>query len=218
MGTSSNRNQAHGVQQRLRPLRARVMARRPGFDRRFSLSPRERRILGWVVAVVLVIGIAVVVGLLGGEADGAPAGAGGSPSASAGTALEIAFGTAIDPATGEVAVDARSNRFASPDAFAYSVRPASAVPATIYVEVERTGGGTPEVVQGAANDWDQTVASGSTTIAFTVPAANLLRDFGPGDYRMRIFYDPAGTAPIAEGAFILVGDPVPTSGTPSASP
>lgn len=216
MGTRANRNQAHGVRQRLRPLRDRAMARRPGFDGKFSLSPRERRILGWVVALVLVIGIALVVGLLGGDADGAPAAADGSASASA-AAPVIAFGTAIDPGSGEVAVDARTDRFASPDAFAYSVRPAGPIPATIYVEVERTGGGPVEVVQGPANEWDQAVAPGSVTIAFSVPAADLLEVFGPGEYRMRIFDDPAATAPIAEGRFILVADPVPTS-APSGSP
>src|SRR5687767_10924730 len=72
MGTRANRNQAHGMRQRLRPLRARFMARRPGLDGRFSLSPRERRILGWVVAIVLVLGIALVVRVVGGDADGAP--------------------------------------------------------------------------------------------------------------------------------------------------
>ena len=217
MGTRANRNQAHGVRQRLRPLRDRAMARRPGLDGRVSLSPRERRILGWVVALVLVIGIALVVGLLGGDSDGAPVVGGGSPSASAAGAQRIAFGTAIDPGTGEVAVDARTDRFASPDAFAYSARPTGPMPATIYVEVERTGGGPVEVVQGPATDWDQAVAAGSVTIAFTVPAATLLEVFGPGEYRMRIFDDPAATAPIAEGAFILVADPVPAS-APSGSP
>ena len=217
MGTRANRNQAHGMRQRLRPLRDRAMARRPGFDGRFSLSPRERRILGWVVALVLVIGIAVVVGLLGGDADGAPAAADGSASASAAAPPPIAFGTAIDPGTAEVAADARTDRFASQDAFAYSVRPAGPVPATIYVEVERTGGGPVEVVQGPADEWDQVVAPGSVTIAFSVPAANLLEVFGPGEYRMRIFDDPAATAPIAEGRFILVVDPVPAS-APSGSP
>jgi len=193
------------------------MARRPGFDGRFSLTPRERRILGWVVALVLVIGIALIVGVLGGDADGAPAGAGPSPSASAGAPPPIAFGTAIDAGTGEVAAEARTDRFASPDAFAYSVRPAGPVPATIYVEVERTGGGPREVVQGPANDWDQAVAPGSVTIAFSVPAADLLEVFGPGDYRMRIFDDPEATEPIAQGQFILVADPVPAS-APSGSP
>jgi hypothetical protein len=216
MGTRANRNQAHGVRQRLRPLRDRAMARRPGFDGKFSLSPRERRILGWVVALVLVIGIALVVGLLGGDADGAPAAADGSASASA-AAQVIAFGTAIDAGTGEVAVDARTDRFVSADAFAYSVRPAGPIPSTIYVEVERTGGGPVEVVQGPANDWDQVVAPDSVTIAFSVPAADLLEVFGPGEYRMRIFDDPAATAPIAEGGFILVADPVPAS-APSGSP
>ena len=217
MGTRANRNQAHGMRQRLRPLRARFMARRQGLDGRFSLSPRERRILGWVVALVLVLGIALVVRLVGGDADGAPAAADGSASPSAGAAAGIAFGTAIDPATGEVAVDARTNRFGSPDPFAYSVRPTASVPTTIYVEVERTGGGTPEIVQGPDSDWEQTVADGSATIAFTVPAANLLTVFGPGEYRMRIFVDP-DAAPIAEGGFVLVADSVPASAAPSAAP
>ncbi len=168
-----------------------------------------------MVAVVLVIGIAVVVGLLGGDADGVPAGGGSSPSAT--TALEIAFGTAIDPGTGEVALDGRTTRFASPDTFAYSVRPAGTVPATIFVEVERTGGGTPEVVQSTGEDGRQPIARGSTTIAFTVPAADLLAVFGPGEYRMRMFENPSDP-PFAQGAFILVGDPVPTSGAPSGSP
>jgi hypothetical protein len=217
MGTRANRNQAHGMRQRLRPLRARFMARRSGLDGRFSLSPRERRILGWVVALVLVLGIALVVRVVGGDADGAPVAADGSASPSAVTALEIAFGTAIDPATGEVAVDARTNRFAAPDPFAYSVRPPAPVPTTIYVEVERTGGGTLEIVQGPDSDWEQTVADGSATIAFTVPAANLHTDFGPGEYRMRIFETP-DAAPMAEGAFVLVADPAPASTSPSAAP
>jgi hypothetical protein len=217
MGTRANRNQAHGMRQRLRPLRARFMARRPGLDGRFSLSPRERRILGWVVALVLVLGIALVVRVVGGDADGAPVGAEGSASPSAVAALEIAFGTAIDAATGEVAADARTNRFGSADPFAYSVRPPPPVPTTIYVEVERTGGGTPEIVQGPDSDWDQPVAEGSVTIAFTVPAANLLAEFGPGEYRMRIFDNP-DVGPMAEGAFVLLADPPAASAAPSATP
>jgi hypothetical protein len=72
-------------------------------------------------------------------------------------------------------------------------------------------------VQGADNDWDQPVADGSVTIAFTVPAANLLAEFGPGEYRMRIFDNP-DVAPMAEGVFVLLADPAAASAAPSATP
>ena len=207
------------MRQRLRPLRARAMARRPGADGSFSLGPRERRLVGWIVAIVLVIGIAVVVGLLGGNGDGTPIGPGQSASPSAGTVAPIAFGTALDEATGEVANDAQTDRFTSGDTFAYSMAASEgrAVPSTVYVEVERTGGGTAEVVQSAARDGRQDVPAGRPTVAFTVPAADLLAVFGPGEYRMRIFADPEGD-PLAEGSFTLVGDVAPASVSPSASP
>ena len=191
------------------------MARRPGPDGRFVLTARERRLLGWVVALILIIGVAVVVGLIGAGGEEPPVDGDGSAPPSGSAPLEIAFGTALDPATGEVAAAARTDRFASGDAFAYSARPAGVIPTTVYVEVARTGGGTPGVVQAPdPGVGDQPVAEGATTIAFTVPAANLLTAFGPGEYRMRIFYDPAG-ASVAEGDFVLVGDPVTVSPPPS---
>lgn len=194
------------------------MARRPGPNGRFVLSARERRLLGWVVALVLIIGVAVVVGLIGAGGEEPPVDADGSAPPSGSVPLEIAFGTALDPATGEVAAAARTDRFASGDAFAYSARPAGVIPTTVYVEVARTGGGTPEVVQAPdPGVGDQLLPEGATTIAFTVPAANLLTAFGPGEYRMRILYDPAG-ASVAEGDFVLVGDPVTVSPPPSGSP
>lgn len=206
------------MRQRLRPLRARAMARRPGEDGSFSLGPRERRLVGWIVAIVLVIGIAVVVGLLGGNGDGAPVAPDQSASPSAGAFPPIAFGTALDDTTGEVATDAQTDRFTSADTFAYSIRASEgrAVPSTVYVEVERTGGGTAEVVQSATRDGRQDVPAGRPTVAFTVPAADLLAVFGPGEYRMRIFADPSGD-PLAEGSFTLVDDVAP-SASPSASP
>ena len=194
------------------------MARRPGPDGRFSLTARERRLLGWLVALALVIGVAVVVGLIGGGGEDDPTDAQESPSPSGPAPLAITFGTALDPATGEVAASAQTDRFASGDTFAYSARPTGAIPSTIFVEVARTGGGAPEVVQAPeSGDGDQPVSAGATTIAFTVPAADLLAAFGPGEYRMRIFYD-AADPPVAEGAFILVGDPVTSSPPPSGSP
>lgn len=186
------------------------MARRPGQEGALNLGPRERRILGWIVALVLVVGIAIAVGILGGNGDGDPI----DPAGSVGpTALPITFGTEIDPETGEVAPDTQTNQFTSADSFAYSSRPAGAVPTTIYVEVERIAGGANEIVQPRNPDGEQLVTAGRPAIAFTVAGARLLEEFGPGEYRMRIFVDPAA-APIAEGTFTLVGDPA----SPSASP
>lgn len=206
------------MRQRFRPFRARAMARRPGEEGRIALGPRERRLLGWIVAIVLVIGIAIVVGILGGNGDGAPVDPGQSPSPSAGSALQITFGTALDRSTGQVAETARTDRFAAGDTFAYSVEPMASLPSSIFVEVTRTAGGPPEIVQGpeSPSGWEQPIASGAPTIAFSPPAEYLIDAFGPGEYRMRIFIDPEG-APIAEGSFTLLGATL-SSGAPSASP
>jgi len=51
-------------------------------------------------------------------------------------------------------------------------------------------------------------------LAFDVPADDLFEVFGPGEYLMLIYADPA-LAPIAEGSFVLVGAP---AASPSASP
>jgi hypothetical protein len=122
----------------------------------------------------------------------------------------------MDAASGMVSAEAETNRFAAGDTFAYSVEAEGTVPATVYVGVERTSGGAQEVVQSAA-EADQDLPDGATAIAFAVPAANLLRDFGPGEYRMTIFTDPTA-APIAEGTFVLVEVAPSSSVAPSASP
>lgn len=181
------------------------MARRPGEDR-FSLSPRARRVAGWLAAVALVAGIALGVRFLGGTGDEAPPGGAAAPSGSV-TAAPITFGTALDPETGLVATPARTSRFELGETFAYSVRDVIP-PATVHVEVERVSGGTPGIVQAAA---PQTLAPEATAIAFAVPVDILLEAFGPGDYRMRIYREPAGVL-LAEGEFTLVG------GEPEASP
>jgi hypothetical protein len=204
------------MRQRFRPFRARVMARRPGEEGRFSLGPRERRLLGWIVALVLVIGIAVVVGVLGGNGDGTPVAPGQSASPGAGTALPITFGTAIDETTRDIPTDAQTSRFTVDDTFAYSVRPPGELPAAIYVEVERTGGGPQEIVQTATPENEQPVTAGRPAIAFSVAASVLLDEFGPGDYRMRVFTEPGGD-PLAEGTFALV-EAIDPSAAPSATP
>lgn len=185
------------------------MARGPGDDDTFPLSPRNRRIVGWVAAIVLIIGIAVGVRILGGNGDGTLVTP--TPSGSGAASLPaISFGTALDPATGEVATDARRDRFSDGDLFAYSVPPAGTVPSAVYVEVLLAADPAAPPLQEAVG---VQALPNPEVIAFTVPAAALLADFGPGEYLMRIYADPAGD-PIAEGAFELVG----AAGSPAASP
>lgn len=205
------------MRRRLRRLGGRSMARRPGDDSVAPLtpSPRVLRIGGWVVAILLIAGIAVVVGLLGGDADETGIGAGPSASADTATGPVIAFGTALDPATGEVAADARSDRFADGDTFVYSVAPSSAPPPAVYVEVRRVTAGTEEIVQAPV---DAQVLPNPAVIAFRVPTEDLLAVFGPGEYRMLIYADPEAD-PVAEGSFVLVAAPgASPSGSPSVTP
>ena len=193
------------------------MARRPDGDDRFRLSPRGRRIAGWLAALVLVLGIAAVVRFLGGNGDGTPIGAGPSGSASAAIddAAPITFGTAIDPATGQVAEASRTETFTAADAFAYSVAPGAALADPVYVEVRRTGGGDIGIAQEAVDDQPLPDAR---AIAFTVPGDLMLNVFGPGEYEMVIYAEPGGvTGPLAEGTFTLVTADGSASGAPSAS-
>ncbi len=187
------------MRQRLRPLRARAMARRPGAEGKLDLSPRARRIAGWVAAALIIGVIALAFRLLGGNGDGTVVNP--SPGTSAVPAPSIRFGTALDPATGEIASDAETARFAAGDTFAYSVTPSGSPPTEVYVEVRRVDGGPIETVQepiGAQPLVDPRL------IAFSVPADRLLADFGPGRYEMLIYAQPA-EEPIAGGEFELIG-------------
>ena len=188
------------------------MARRPGADGAapITLSPRALRIGGWIVAILLVAGIAVVVGLFGGDADSGPLGASPSASSSVATAT-VAFGTSIDQAVGGVAASTTTDRFVAGDTFAYSVALADASPDPVFVEVRRTGGGLAEVVQTAVEG--RQPLEYPPALAFDVPADDLFEVFGPGEYLMLIYADPT-LDPIAEGSFILVGAP---AASPSAS-
>jgi hypothetical protein len=180
------------------------MARRPGDDERFSLSPRARRIGGWVAAFAIILAIAVGVRIFGSADEGVAEPPGPSSSAAGAASLPIMFGTAIDSVTGEVSEASETDRFADGDTFAYSVRPDEPPPATIYVEVRREPAG--EVAQDPAA---QPLPEGASVIAFSVPAANLLRDFGEGTFEMRIYLEPQG-APFAVGSFELI-QPVPSA-------
>ncbi|MDQ4035169.1 MAG: hypothetical protein M3153_04490 [Chloroflexota bacterium] len=172
------------------------------------LSSRARRIGGWLAAVLLIAAIAIVFRILGGNGDGIVVGP--SPSGSTGRSVPgIDFGTALDPATGQVAADARTERFAEGDTFVYSVPPSGAVPPAIYVEVRRVGVAEPE--QPPVDDQP---LPNPEVIAFSVPTADLLDVFGAGEYLMLIYADPDGD-PIAQGTFELVGPTVsPAAGSP----
>ena len=156
------------MRQRLRPFRDRAMARRPGDDDSLPLSPRARRIGGWIAAALLIGGIALAFRILGGNGDGTVVDS--SPSGSTGSSAQgITFGTALDPATGEVAADARTERFAEGDTFVYSVAPSGSGPPPdrVYVEVERRAVARPK--------WSRRRPTASRlpnpqVIAFTVPA------------------------------------------------
>lgn len=198
------------------------MARRPEGDDRFGLSPRGRRIAGWLAALVIVLGIAAVVRFLGGNGDGTPVAAGpsGSAGASADVAAPISFGTSIDPATGQVADATRVETFTAGQTFAYSVAPGDALADPVYVEVRRTGGGEVGVAQEAVEGQN---LPDPRAIAFSVPVDNLLDVFGAGEYLMLIYAEAGGTGdPLAEGTFELVAagptDTAPASAAPSASP
>lgn len=183
------------------------MARPPDGEQRLPLSPRARWIVGWVVAAAIIVGVALFVGLLGGNADGTPVAPTPTGTASDGEPDQaIRFGTALDPATQEVAAGADTDRFVETDAFAYSFRPSDPPPTTVWVEVRRDADGGGDAVQDPA---PHGLAEDARVIAFEVPAANLFADFGPGAYQMRIYLEEDGAA-AATGSFELVA--------PAASP
>lgn len=183
------------------------MARRPDGGGRPSLSPRARWLAGWVAAIIIIGGIALVVRVLGGNADGVAVVPTPSPT-DAGPAASIRFGTALDPTTGEVAADAETDRFVATDRFVYSHRPADPPPSTVWVEVRRGADGTGEAVQSPA---PHALAEDALVIAFDVPASRLIDVFGTGAFQMRISL-AEGDPPAAVGSFELVAP------SPSGSP
>jgi hypothetical protein len=183
------------------------MAQPRGRDGRIDLSPRARLIGGWLAALLLVLGIAAGVRLLGGNADGTallPSAGASAPT----SPLPITFGTELDDDR-LVTSASVTTRFTPDDTFAYSV--ADAEPAsTVYVAVERTEGGEIELVQPASDP--QPIPGAPARIGFTVPAANLFEAFGPGTYRMSISLEP-NAVPVAEGTFQLIEPTASPSGS-----
>lgn len=169
-------------------------------ERRPGPAPRARTWLGWAAAAAGVAVVAFFVGRAGSEVGTA------SPSPSPTAApLTVAFGTALDAVTGEAIQP--TSRFRAGDLFAYSVRLAAAPGvAKILVEIIRLEGGTQTVAQRPSN---QGIVATSRVIAFTVPTADLLHAWGPGNYSMRM-YLPGVNTPFATGSFTLVETPVPS--------
>jgi hypothetical protein len=157
--------------------------------------------LGWAAGILGVGLVVFLVGRAGSEA-GVPT---PTPSPSAAGPLPIAFGTALDPTSGE-AVDP-TDRFRASDPIAYSVRLAAPPGVdTILVEIARLEGSAETVVQEPST---QGIDASSRVIGFTfaVPTSEVLAAWGPGDYAMRI-YLPGEGDPIAAGRFTLVETPV----------
>lgn len=187
-------------------FRGRTMAARPGDGGPLDLSPRSKRLVGWLAAIAVIGIVALIVRILGGNADGATVVP--SPSAAASGAATITFGTALDPESGQVVETARTDRFVADDVFAYSVPVAAGRPDVVFVEVVRRA--DEETVQTYA-EGEQPVPADRPAVGFTVPASALLEAFGPGTYRMRIAA-AADAEPFAEGTFELL------EAAPSGSP
>lgn len=180
-----------------RPSQARPMAA----ERRGGPGPRARVWLGWAAGVVAIGLVVFLIGRAGSEA-GLPS---PTPSPSAAGPLVIAFGTALDPASGE-AVNP-TDRFRADDPIAYSVRLAAPPGVdTILVEIVRLEAEQETVVQPPST---QGIDASSRVIGFTfaVPTSDVLASWGPGDYVMRI-YLPGAADPIAAGRFTLVETPL----------
>jgi hypothetical protein len=161
-----------------------------------SRGPRAGTWLGWGAALAAVLVVAFIVGRAGPEAGLS------SPTPSPTPApMTIAFGTALDAASGE-AINP-TERFRAGDPIAYSVGLAAPPGVdSILVEIVRLEGDAETVVQRPSR---QGIVASSSLIAFkfAVPTSDLLTAWGPGDYAMRI-YLPNAAAPFATGRFTLV--------------
>lgn len=165
--------------------------------RRAGLGPRARIWLGWAAAAAGIAAVAFIVGRAGSDIGLPPP----TPSPSVATPLPIAFGTALDPVSGEATQ--LTDRFRAGDPFAYSVQLAAAPGVdSILVEIVRFEGAAETVAQPPS---EQGIVPTSRTIAFRVQTTDLLAAWGPGSYAMRIYL--GAPDPIAAGRFTLVETP-----------
>lgn len=177
------------------PSQARPMAS----ERRRGPGPGARTWLGWAAAALSVGLVAFLVGRAGSE-PGLPS---PTPSPSV-SPLPIAYGTALDPVSGEATPP--TDHFREGDPFTYSVRmPTAPGVDTILVEIIRLNEDGSETV--AQRPSEQKIVATSPVFAFEVRTTDLLQAWGPGAYAMRIYLNGAAD-PFAAGRFTLVETPV----------
>ena len=114
----------------------------------------------------------------------------------------MVFGTTLDPSTGEAtgAID----RFRAGDTMAYSVElPPAADGGIVFIEVVRLDGSIETVKLEPTETVPQIVGS---VIGFRPDPVAMLTAWGPGNYLLRIYADPAAK-PVAVGRFTLVESP-----------
>jgi hypothetical protein len=160
-----------------------------------TLSRRIGLAAGWTGALLLVGVVAFIVGRPGQDAGVL----GATPSASVGSPLPVAFGTAIDRETGEASK--RTTSFTRGEPFAYSVRLTGPVgTSNAYVEVLRDAAGKLTELQAPTRL--QTFPD-RPVIGKLVTVNDLIDAFGTGNFVLRIYLDPA-RAPIGEGRFTIM--------------
>lgn len=179
--------------------RRRLQAAPMGVGGRLRPGPRASTWLAWLAAAAAVAVVAFFVGRAGSEVQIA------SPTPSPSPApRNVAFGTALDPVSG--AATNLTDRFRASDPISYSVTlPVAPGVDSILVEIARADASGETVVQRPSR---QGIDGSSRLIAFTfaTPTSKLLTDWGPGDYRMRMYW-PGATSPFATGRFTLVETP-----------
>lgn len=169
--------------------------------RRSGRRSAPSRWLGWIAAALGVGAIAFIVGRAGLDVGLS----GATPIPTAGGPGQVLFGTALDPSTGEAI--GGINRFRADDAMAYSVR-LSSTPAgsSFFIEVVRLDGSVEITMQEPTETAAQVVGS---VLGFRPSAAAMLATWGPGNFVLRIYTDPAA-APVAAGRFTLIESPGPS--------
>ena len=174
------------------------MLRRQGHAQRNGSGSSLRRFapaLGWGAAIVVLVGLAFIVGGPGASEEGPTA----SPSATPASVVAIVFGSALDDVSHQVSDPQEA--FSSGDTFAYAVELADpSETGLVLVQVLRRNESGEVEVQGKSPEG---MTPGSRLLHVELPAARLYDAWGAGEYIMRI-YAPADGPVIAEGSFTLV--------------
>jgi hypothetical protein len=176
------------------------MLRRQSHAQRAGSGSTARRFgpaLGWGVALIGLVGLALIVGRPSTDRGAA----GGSPTPIPTSVSVISFGSALDEATRQITV--AQEAFQATDSFAWSAElPDPSVTGEVLVQVLRIEpSGEVEVQAPSA----QEVTPGSRLLGVALPAGRLFDAWGAGDYRMRIYAVADGPV-VAEGRFSLVAD------------